>query len=455
MLFRDKLDLGGTNLASGLRTYHKFQMYKLLVAAILGCSFAAPEAKRNTGNVVEMSLNRGNTTVRKQYGASQSSGKEKRFEIPSYDEQGTTTSLEATTTSSSDTSGPTGDLNYTVSRYFLDYEIAGQKLTAILDTGSTVNVCFLKDLETLFYNAFDPSKSSTYEWMNNNFTAAYGTGSNKIAGTWAKDTVTVGGASVDDYQFAMLNKSVETFEENRGIFGLSLKQSETSENKYPTFPERLKSQGTISSNSFSLYTADPGEINLSNEDPSAPGKLLFGGVDLAKCDGPLYTVPWSTTPVLSDRYYTIDTEVNGVEFTGIWDTGTAEILLPEHLAESVAHKYGYYFDLLGSIYIKFGPTNMKNQEGLTFNFSGVNVTVPAEKLVVADFGFMSILGVGKAIQDKNYTLSILGDPIMRQLNLVFDIDNKQYGISNIKHTSDTDVQAVTDSIPGSVPAPGA
>lgn len=138
-----------------------------------------------------------------------------------------------------------------------------------------------------------------------------------------------------------------------------------------------------------------------------------------------------------------------------WSSRAYEILLPEHLAESVAHKYGYYFDLLGSIYIKFGPTNMENQEGLTFNFSGANITVPAEKLVVADFGFMSILGVGKAIQDKNYTLSILGDPIMRQLNMVFDIDNKQYGISNIKHTSDTDVQAVTDSIPGSVPAPGA
>lgn len=434
----------------------------IFAATILSLCLADGTEKRGSGNVIQVPLTRKNTTSDKyRSGKARNLRKRLTIEFSSIAPYG---SPPATTTSSSTEAAPTtdsGGLDFTGTRYFVDYEIAGQKLTGILDTGSSDTFCFLSDPLTLYYNTFDPSKSSSYQWLNNDFKAAYGTGSNRISGTWSKDTVTLGDASVDGYQFALLNQSDILFEENRGIFGMSVDKAEESDVKYPMFVEQLKDNGVISSNSFSLSVSS--DLGVPSGDdlipPSTQGTLVLGGIDLAKCNDSLYTVPWSQEGLIGSEYYAVDTEVNGTSFQAIWDTGTAEILLPEKIADSYAHKNGFYFDILGEEYVKLGPSNMAGKEGLTFNFSGVNITVPAEDLIIEETSEYSILGLGRSIVQSNATfsiaLNILGDPIIRQLNLAFDLDNKQYGLCPVKYTSDSNVQAITNSIPGAIPAPDA
>lgn len=339
-------------------------------------------------------------------------------------------------------SDPETSLQFTGVRYFIDYEIGGQKITGILDTGSSDTFPLAKSAGGS--NTYDPSSSSTYQYISNNFTESYGDGSENVSGAWAKDTVSVGGASVEGYQIAFLNQSTSLFSDNKAIFGISVENAEAAVPKYPPYVQRLKEQGTISANAFSLF--------LTNED-ATEASLLLGGVDLAKCDGQLYTVPWSTDGFMGGSYYAVDAEFNGQEIQGIWDTGTPQLALPQNIADSIASKYGYSYDSSSGYYTKFGLTNMDNQEGITFSFSGVNITIPAKDLLFEDLGVYSYLALARSIEGDGLTLNIFGDPILRQMNLVFDLDNKQYGISQVKYTTDSNVQAITDSIPGATAAP--
>lgn len=322
-------------------------------------------------------------------------------------------------------------------RYYLDYEIGGQKLTGILDTGSSDTWVFSKSAGD--NNTYEAGVSPHYEWLNDDFREAYGDGSNRVAGTWAKDTVTIGAASVPEYEFAFLNESSKEFMYNIAIVGISVENAESATPKYPPFVSQLKDQGTISANAFSLY--------LTNEDQTE-AKLLLGGVDTAKADGPFSIVPWYTDGPVGSGYYAVDTKVYGQPFQAIWDTGTPELVLPQDLADIIALKYGYVYEPIQQLYVKPGPANMDDKEGLTFYFDGFNVTVPAKDLVYEDLGYMSFLALSRSIFGGTFFLNILGDPIMRNLNIVFDLDNKQYAVAPVKFTSESNVQAITNSIPG-------
>lgn len=341
---------------------------------------------------------------------------------------------------------PETSLDFTGERYFVDYEIAGQKISAILDTGSSDTWAFATGSSGS--NLFDPdSATSGYKWLNNDFTDSYGDGSNTVTGSWADATVTLAGASVDNYPIAYLNQSDNLFPDNRGIFGISVKSAESAPTKYTPFVQRLQEQGTINANAFSLY--------MANED-ATDAELILGGVDSAKYKGPLYTVPWSSGEFgILESYYGVDIEFQGHSFSAIWDTGTPQILLPQDLADSAASDYGFSWDSYNEVYASQTKPDLTGRTGLNFTISGVEVNVPAEDLILEEDQGTYIFAVGRSISEFIFELNILGDPILRQLYLVFDIDNKQYAFAPVKYTSDSDLKAITTSIPGAQPAPGA
>lgn len=340
---------------------------------------------------------------------------------------------------------PETSLQFTGERYFVDYEIAGQTISAILDTGSSDTWAFATGASGS--NLFDPSSAkSGYKWVNNDFEDAYGDGSNTVHGSWGEATITLGGASVDNYPFAYLNQSDILFPDNRGIFGISVWEAEAADPPYTPFVQRLKEQGTISSNAFSLY--------LSNED-ATEAELILGGIDSAKYDGQLYTVPWSSGELdILSAYYGVDFEVEGQKLSGVFDTGTPQILLPQNIADSLAEEYGFYWNDYDQAYETTIKPDFSGKKGIDFNFSGVNITVPTEDLILEESEGIYLFSVARSIDEIFFSLNILGDPILRQLYLVFDLDNKQYALAPVKYTDDSNVQAITTSIPGAKAAPG-
>lgn len=405
------------------------------IAAILDLCLAALAEKRGTDGVVHVSLTRHNSTAPRR----DAKKFHKREDSPTAtSDLATAASLSAAATSLSTSYPQNASLEFWEGlRYYLEYEIGGQKLTGILDTGSSDTWVFSKSAGD--NNTYEPGVSKNYEWINNDFSEAYGDGSNQVSGSWAKDTVTIGGASVSEYEFAFLNHSSKEFMYNIAIMGISVKNAESAKPKYPPFVAHLKNQGTINANAFSLYLTNEGETDAS---------LLLGGVDTAKADGPFSLVPWYTSGVIGSDYYGVETKVYGQKFQAIWDTGTPELVLPQDLADIIALKYGYVYVPTEQLYVKPGPANMDDKEGLTFYFDGFNVTVPAKDLVYEDLGYMSFLALSLSIFGGTFFLNILGDPIMRNLNIVFDLDNKQYALAPVKYTSESNIQAITSSIPG-------
>lgn len=386
-------------------------------------AWTLPVTKRSNSGAVEVSLQKGKTSKR---------------------HDSTFRKLQA--------SIPDSTLNFTGIEYFMDYKIGDQWMKGILDTGSSDTWVFSTAAGANEFT-FDPQKasnSSSYKWFSNGFSAAYGDGSNTVSGSWASDTVTVGGASVENYPFAFSNVSSTTyFPDNIAIFGISVEEAVTRTPKYKPFTQRLYEQGTIDSYSYTIYTTNEGETGAT---------LILGGIDTAKLDSPLCRLPrsfdGSDLHGLSSDYLAVDTSTdNGDTFQAIWDTGTSLLLLPESVADDIAGTYGFEWDFESQAYIsQNGDVTGKPPFNLTF--SNFTVQIPPEDMIAEEEDGIYLFAVGRGESELFENIYILGDPILRQLSFTFDVENNEYAIAKVKHTSDSNVVPINSSIPDAQDPPG-
>lgn len=340
-----------------------------------------------------------------------------------------------------DDAGSPTELDFTGVRYFLDYDIGGQTQSSILDTGSSDTWTFSNKA---WDHGFDPSESKDYTWDSDDFEAAYGDGSNRVSGTWAKDTVSVGGATVEQYDFAYLNQTMQNFPDNRGIFGIGPESAQSKDETYPSYPHRLKQAGAIDSNSFSIFD--------SSEDHT-DATLILGGIDEAKYDGPLYTLKFDTRNYLLKQYYSIDFSFQGTKYAGgVLDTGTPFVLLPKDVIDPIAEKYGAEWNDQQGAYIRDSPSD--NKDPLTFDLGGIPVVVPGEDLFV-EYEGLYLFALSPHLSTPQLELNIIGDPILRQLYLYFNLEDNEVAFSNVTITDESKVTAISDtgSLPNSTPAP--
>lgn len=103
------------------------------------------------------------------------------------------------------------------------------------------------------YNAND---SSTYNYVNGAFNISYVDGSG-ASGDYATDTFRLGGQTIKDLQFGIgyVSSSPE------GILGIGYTINEVAVGRagldpYPNLPQKLKDDGTINSNAYSLWLND-------------------------------------------------------------------------------------------------------------------------------------------------------------------------------------------------------
>ncbi|KAI9015833.1 aspartic peptidase domain-containing protein [Phycomyces nitens] len=293
------------------------------------------------------------------------------------------------------------------SQYLVQLSVGSpeQNFTVTLDTGSA-------DLwipsaqcpqNTCPYTRFDQSASTTFKSLNQAFSITYGIGD--VNGTFASDTVTIGGIQVSNQQFGLASSTSNILTNpttigvssqssssgsdlgsnsdtvGNGILGMGFPQLTTSANNdgvayYPLI-FNLIDQKKITDPIFSIY------MNTASSAGWA-GELIIGGVDSSKYTGDIVYLPvaslssTSTSSLASlgaaaksygGYYYWMVygqgiSVIDGTETTAvgsnslnafIFDTGTTLTYLPQAMTKAiitlVAGSNGYRFDSSSGTYI--------------------------------------------------------------------------------------------------------
>ncbi|CAO0801696.1 unnamed protein product [Mucor circinelloides] len=328
------------------------------------------------------------------------------------------------------------------SQYLIDVGIGTppQHFAVTLDTGSAdlwVPSTQCPARSCPFYR-FDTSNSSTFKTLNKPFGIQYGIGS--VNGTYATDTVSVGGASIPNQQFGLasitedimqpnpsaggvgsnspepFNTSTTNVEAN-GILGLgypSLTQANSQgEGAYNPFVFNLAAQKVIKEPIFSIFLNSISEPNWS-------GEIIFGGIDESKFNGELNYLPVASLTTRSSSGITATDSKAGYYYwmvygqglgvknsnTGsnpswrlreigayILDTGTTLTYLPTSVATDIvtafAGERNFALDRQSGVFIVDCATakspaifQLQMSQSSTVSSSPLTLSVPASELVI-------------------------------------------------------------------------
>ncbi|KAG0760138.1 hypothetical protein G6F57_007708 [Rhizopus arrhizus] len=375
------------------------------------------------------------------------------------------------------------------SQYLIEVSIGtpGQKFIVTLDTGSAdlwvpSNQC---PSNSCPFSRFDASNSSTFKSLDAPFGIQYGIGS--VNGTYATDTVSVGGASINNQQFglATFTKDIllpnsspnasgrnSTQIEANGILGLgypSLTQSNSQgDGAYNPFVFNLMSQNIITDPVFSIYLNSITAAGWS-------GEIIFGGVDQSKYDGQLVYLPVagltsrrsSSLGGNNSKYYYWMVYGqglgvrNGTHGNPYWrlremgafilDTGTTLTYLPTSVATDIVSAFagpdGYSLDRSSGVFaVDCETANSPARFELQMSQSSSNssnpviLSVPASQLVIpldtndpstasaCMFGIAPLGGSG-GIGSNMY---LVGDSVLRSTYMVFDMRRNRVGLAASK-----------------------
>ncbi|CUM51566.1 uncharacterized protein AC631_01913 [Debaryomyces fabryi] len=321
--------------------------------------------------------------------------------------------------------------------------------------GSTTNTC-------TSYGSFKTEGSDTFNRNSSApaFSISYADGTDAY-GIWGTDDVRFGDITVKDLSFAIANETSS----NVGVLGIGLSGLETTYSsqyggnyQYENLPLKLKSQGTIEKAAYSVYLG---------EKAAKAGSILFGAVDSAKYTGDLQTVQIVNTMKSYGYSEAIKLEiiVNGLTFndsgseiditsnehTAVLDTGSTYSYFPTSLLRSVGETLnGQYSSSLGAYMIDcIGDDD--DSYYFTIDFSGAKIQVPLSDLVTeysTDQCFLSILPQTGA----DYIL--FGDNVLRSAYLVYDLEDFEISLAQVKYTSDESISSISSSVPNAKNAPG-
>jgi hypothetical protein len=319
---------------------------------------------------------------------------------------------------------------------------------------------------------YSSNKSSTYQLMNADFYAQYGTPEIDI-GDYVSDTVHINGVSLPNVTFGLALKESGAGD-SFGILGVGYTMNEggyrfnhNTSLVYPTVLDQLVTSGTIDRHVFSLFL---------NDQAAGKGSILFGGVDSGK-----YTGALTALPIIQNNYngtmvyleyrvaltsISINSETGNSVLTSsnfsnaaLLDSGTTSMDLPMSVAQAIYSGLGAK-NLSSTTYVT-SCVYMNSNSTLSFQFGGptgptVNVSF-AEILVPTGTNFgdgdeiceIRIAGVPDATSQADGI--VLGDAFLRAAYLVYDLDNNEIAIAQAKlNSTESNVQAISsgEAVPG-------
>ncbi|KAG5358543.1 putative aspartic-type endopeptidase opsB [Yarrowia sp. B02] len=321
-----------------------------------------------------------------------------------------------------------------------------QQFNVLLDTGSS-DLWVFSSTDTddcgngacQYTGQFNTKASSSYHYLNSDYSITYVTGS--AHGDWATETLTVGPVTLQNFQFAVADKAVG----NTAIFGISMEGSESlnhgQQPEYPNFPVQLKKQGYIDRVVYSLYLED---VN------SPQGTLLLGGIDYAKFQGALSIIPLANANAFQVEYQGVG--INGAGPYGrpqvaVLDSGTSYTFLPNDVWYAIYDQVGLSSQVNQNTGLNFVDCNKKATVSFDFG-NGAIINVDSTELILK---LSDILGdpqntqcvFGISSNDNTNGITLLGDTFLRSAYVVYDIEEKEVGIAQAVYTSNSNVQPVS------------
>ncbi|KAK0645926.1 aspartic peptidase domain-containing protein [Cercophora newfieldiana] len=337
-----------------------------------------------------------------------------------------------------------------------------------IDTGSSdlwVNtpsssLCRESSRPCQFAGTYSANSSSTYEYIGSWFNISYVDGSG-ASGDYVSDTVSFGSSKLDRLQFGIGYNSTNA----QGILGIGYPINEVQVGRagkqpYRNLPAQMVADGMIQSNAYSLWL---------NDLDANTGNILFGGIDNAKFNPPLLSVPIQpeqgffaeflitlTGATLSGTSVASDSEM---ALAVLLDTGSSLTYLPDDMVSTIYNRVGAQYDSSnGAAYV---PCSLANEATtFTFSFSEPTITVDMNEMVLdmylnngkrpqfQDGTTACLFGIAPAGQGTN----VLGDTFLRSAYVVYDLANNEISLAQTKfNTTASEVVEIgtgTNSVPG-------
>lgn len=291
--------------------------------------------------------------------------------------------------------------------------------------------------------------SSSYSYVNSDFYIKYADGSYAI-GDYGKDTLHIGGQDITGVQFGIGYNSTSS----QGILGVGYTSNEASTSTngktYPNVPQLLVSQKKISTAAYSLW--------LNDQDANT-GSILFGGVDTDKYHGDLQSLPIIKEQGdyrefiigLSSLSAANQSIFNDNPIPVLLDSGSSLSYLPDNYAQALYQIFNAQYDSQSGAAVV--NCNMQSSSAtVDFSFSGVQISVPMNELVIID-GYrrgraICILGISSA----GDSTAVLGDTFLRSAYVVYDLNNNEISLAatNFNATSSNiqEISTGSNGVPG-------
>ncbi|KAJ5218925.1 uncharacterized protein N7498_001024 [Penicillium cinerascens] len=288
----------------------------------------------------------------------------------------------------------------------------GQPLRLAIDTSSA----------DTSYGTYKANESSTYSFMSRGFLTIGYLQAGDAEGDYAADTLSIGGASLENFQFG-INEDGLVYN-TAGRLGLSYTYTEgqTSEPNgiiYPNLPLVMVNSGLIQSAAFSIWLNDLD----TNE-----GSILFGGVDTDKYHGTLQTIP---NLQINNDGVTLPIGV-------VLDTASSMTYLPNEMIFDIYNELGVAWNHTQEI--GFLPCTMAEKHmNISFTFTSPTINVGIKEFVLDKGDYNSSkYGCIFGILPSNITAeNILGDTFLRSAYVVYDIANGEVSLANTNFNSTT------------------
>lgn len=332
-----------------------------------------------------------------------------------------------------------------------------QQVLVLLDTGSSDfwvvakgADCKADAKDCTSYGEFDPLQLNLF-FANSllpDFSFTY-LDDTSVTGRYVQDTVKIGNYTVENYVIALANETSLPY----GVLGIgySAKVALSKQNQeYPNLPQRLRDDGLIKKNLYLLY------LNLINADL---GLVLFGGIDTAKIDGDLTTLPIVNIYELKlNKPIEVAVEITGIKFSS--SQGEAGITTDNHyvamldLGSTNTYLPSLLFKrLLSTLKVELKGSNLHYLEcpsddslAVEFDFNGAKILVPLEELVIPSTDFPGRCLLSGVLPSES-ALAIVGDSVLRHAYLVYNLEDYEILIGNVKYTEDSNIEDISSSLP--------
>lgn len=331
-----------------------------------------------------------------------------------------------------------------------------QRIVVQVDTGSsdmwvnyaTSTICSAPDSKCHLYGTYTPENSHTYVPVENSYFAVTYADQTGASGNFAIDTITVSDVSIQGVQFGGAYSSGSAL----GVIGLGYAAGQQGvwqggAATYPTFPEQLVNHGLVNLNAYSLYLG-----SLS----SPAGSILYGGVDTAKIEGNLVTLPIQPPNSEAYEHAQLWVTLNAASYEGIrtpnpvrvdLDCGSQFTYLPLDFAQSIFTALGAQLSVDGRPYVDCALAATPK----TFDFefgpadSPTIIRVPLSAMIYQDNDKVPLttpenvpLCILALTFDDDSHLS-LGESFLRSAYAVFDLSHNVVSLAQAKYSAESNV----------------